>query len=158
MLTALSKEETIKLEQSSTPLENILSGIFQETKNPIKTLKNRKKFQKSLDQRMEIQFWYEKFGIGTNDPIRTHWVALEKLLGYKATIYRNYEYRNAIWGLQYKETKFLVWKSIRGTEFTLKSDTAIDQGYELLSYLHKLMGYQWFKEMEKKHGLIPMEK
>lgn len=98
---------------------------------------------------MEIQFWYLKFKLGTNDPIKTHWVALEKLLCHKITIYRSYEFRSAIWGLEYKGTKFLIWKSKRGTDITVSWEEPVEKVYELLNYLHKIMGYPWMKEMRK---------
>lgn len=139
MLTALSKTETIKMEQTTIPIENILK-------------QNRKLFvsARNLQKRMEIQFWYLKFKIDTNAPIRIHWVSLEKLLGHKIQIYRDYEYRNAIWGLKYNDTKFLIWKSKRGTEITVFRDEPVEKVYDLLNYLHKLMGYPWYKEMKKK--------
>lgn len=137
MHTILPKTETIKLVESTTPIENILQ-------------KDRTQYQKSFDKRMEIQFWYLKFKIGTNDPIRTHWKALEKLLGHKIQIYRTYEFKSAIWGFEYKGTKFLIWKSKRGTDITVLQNEPVKKVFELLNYLHTLMGYPWMKEMEKK--------
>lgn len=122
-LTLLSKKETEELEQSTTPIENL-------TKYQIPY----------IEHLFKIQSWYGVNGLTTNMSQKEFFIKLTELLGYKPLYYKRYEYRTAVWGFEWENEKFILYRSERGLSIQVLQKFRKDKLENFLIELSMLLG------------------
>lgn len=104
-LKLLSKKETEELEKNTIRIENVV--MYQRPYN---------------DYLLKIQLWYWANGLTAALPQKQINAKLIELIGYEPNYFKQYEYRNAVWGLEWESEKFLIYKSKGGTEIQISPD------------------------------------
>lgn len=97
-LKKLSMNDTIFLENNTTHVQNVFG-------------RNEKLHYLWLD----VLDWYRHHGISfTRTSIYKIISRMSSLLGHKPNYYANYEYKTAVWGLEWRGKQFLIYLSKRG--------------------------------------------
>jgi hypothetical protein len=122
-LKILSKKETEILELSTVPIESI-TGYGKPY----------------VDYYFKINFWYNVYDIKTSDPQKKFVDKLSDLLDYKPLYSKNYEYRTAVWGFQWENEYFVMYRSQKGLQIQIKNDFNKNKLEEFLSGISSTLG------------------
>ncbi len=112
----LSRKETKELEQTTTPLANLYSlrrfgGVDED-----------EFFVDDIHADMAISHWYVLQDDVDVNLFRDHRDRLSELLGMKPNYHVNYEYKNAVWGLEINGHQCVLYTSLRGTSLQVKKE------------------------------------
>lgn len=105
--TKLTKAETKEAELSTTPIVNFLYKVAEDLKKKINF------------EVMSLHRWVYQLGDKTNAERKAYLISK---LG-KPNYHENYEYREAVWGLRYKnQLDVIVYYSLKGFSVQVESE------------------------------------
>jgi hypothetical protein len=93
-----------------------------------------------MEYYFKINFWYNVYDIKTSDPQKKFVEKLSDLLGYKPLYSKNYEYRTAVWGFEWKNENFILYRSERGLQIQIKNDFNKNKLEVFLSEFSTMLG------------------
>lgn len=131
-LIPLPKQETKLLVQDTYDIDNSLNSVDDSTYR-LRTMRL------SL-----LQSWRDSHNLPANN-VKIHWNFLTNLFNVKPYYnYRDYEYKNAIWGFGWKldqnsNNKFILYKSIRGLSVELHENFDVTMIDDFLDELINLL-------------------
>lgn len=117
-LKTLSKTETIRLEEESTPISNAMNDFyhsFPRTKNIPKEVTDVQ------EMHYDILGWYSVHGFTTSTAMHKKVAALSELFGSRPSYHKTYNERHAVWGLESNGVKFVVYYSTRGLSIQIEN-------------------------------------
>lgn len=118
----LSNKRTKELEQSTTPIQNIL-----QYDTPY------------MNELFKIQGWYHHHGLTTSHSQKEHVQKLSNLFGYKPNYYATYMYRYATWGFILQDVEFIFYRSKRGVSIQVNPQSSVTEVHDLLKELTNIL-------------------
>ena len=138
MLIQLTNEETKELEYTTTPLTNV-------THIPGSVLGD-KEAERMMFRSFDITGWahngryYDMEGARSmsNGPLHKQVAAMTELLGFKQNYHIVWSLRNAVWGLQLDELKFVLYICTEGTKIQIDSRKDVD-AERIIDHLYDIL-------------------
>ena len=135
----LSNEETKELEYNTTPISNVL---YQANS----TL-NRKESDAMMYKSFDVVGWahngrhYDMPGARSmsNGPLHKQVAEMTKLLGFKQNYHIVWSLRNAVWGLEFDDIKFLLYICTEGTRIQVEWKDNDATANKLINHLYTLL-------------------
>lgn len=112
MIKQLTKEQTKELERTTTPLVNLV-GVHHNDKTEFEF--------NGICAVMAISSWYLTWDLKSNK-FKEHRDKLIQLLGFKPNYHVNYEFKNAVWGLESNGHQCVLYTSLKGTSLQVAGD------------------------------------
>ena len=120
----LSKTDTKALELNSTPVIMLLSQCGTS---------------------YNAQPWFDVLGWThtgrniTNQPLKVRVATMAWLLGFERNYHVNYNERNAVWGLEWRDVRFIVYISNAGLALQLEDKSTPAEAVQIVDELHKIL-------------------
>jgi len=124
MFTQLSKTETEVLESDSTPVINVFPYDVRDLS----------------EKYFKILGWAHANGVEPNNTsIYARWRKMSEILGFKQHYCVTYNCRNAVWGLRFEDTDFLIYVSIEGFRLQISPESHHEGIINLLEKLYTVL-------------------
>lgn len=120
-LNLLSIEETEELQLEVSPIDNFENISY-----------NKYLFK--------IQSWYRVHGLTTKNPQKDFFEKLSKIIGHKPVYYKQYEYRTGVWGFEWEDQKFILYRSEKGTQIEILKEFKKDKLEKFLIEFSNMLG------------------
>tara|TARA_R110000772_G_scaffold20466_5_gene56984 strand:+ start:129785 stop:130174 length:390 start_codon:yes stop_codon:yes gene_type:complete len=100
MIREITDEDLAKeLESNTVSLPNMIFGNFD-----------------TFNIYMEILGWYNNHGLRASIDLRKKWDKITELIGFAPIYYKNYNHKNAVWSLFWKNYPVLIYLDKRGIQ------------------------------------------
>jgi len=136
----LSNEETKELEFTTTPLSNVL---YQQINSELSHKETEIVMYKSFD----ITGWAHngrfyadpKSRSLSNGPLHKQVALMSELIGFKQNYHIVHSLRNAVWGLEFDNIKFLLYICTEGTKIQVEHNCNDATAQKIINRLYGLL-------------------